>query len=98
MAEDAGRRRFAAVSALGELRLLAGLLQPGLATLLHPSVTGQHAPALELGAERGIDVAESLGDAVADRSGLAGDPTAMHADADVYVALVAALHERLLGD
>src|SRR3954451_12571194 len=98
MAEDAGRRRFAAVSALRELRLLAGLLKAGLAPLLDPGVAGQHASALQLRAKRGVDLGERAGDAVPDRRGLAGDAATVHTDADVDVALVARLHERLLRD
>src|SRR5512143_1718923 len=98
MAEDTGRRRFAPASALRELGPLAGFLEPGLAALLDPRVTGQHASALELGPQRRIDVAEGTGDAVPDGRRLAGDTSAVDPDAHVDVALVAALHQRLLGD
>src|SRR5829696_2541707 len=96
--EESPLRHARRTLALRELRLLAGLLQPGLAALLDPRVAGQHAPALELGAKRGIDVDEGLGDSVADSGRLTGDAASVDADADVDVALVAALDERLLGD
>src|SRR4051812_7029807 len=59
-----GRRQapVAAVSALAELRLLAGLLQPSLAALLDPGVPGQHAPALQLGAKSRVDLGQRTGD------------------------------------
>src|SRR4051794_1321283 len=98
MAEDAGGRRFAAVSALRELRLLAGLLKPGLAALLDPSVAGQHAAALELRAQRRIDLGERLGDSVPHGRRLAGDPATVDADPDVNVVLITGLGEGLLGD
>src|SRR5215218_8067055 len=84
-------------SALAELRLLAGLLQPGLAALLDAGVTGEEAPALEIAAKLGVDLGQRPGDPVTDRAGLAADPTAVDADADVNVALVAGDDERLLG-
>src|SRR5215208_2514930 len=98
MAEDADRRSFAAVSALAELRLLAGLLKPRLAPLLDPGVAGQHPTPLELRAERRIDVAERPSDAVSDRRRLSRDAASVHPDADVDAALIAGLRERLLGD
>src|SRR5436190_16230926 len=98
MAEDAGRRRFAAVSALRELRLLAGLLQPGLAPFLDPRVARQHPTALEFGAKRRVNLGESSGDAVPNSRGLSGDAAAVHPDPDVDAAVVAGLRERLLGD
>src|SRR5438874_1116361 len=98
MAEDAGRRRFAAVSALAELRLLAGLLKPGLAALLDPCITGQHAAALQLGTKRGVDLGQRASDSVADCRGLSGDATTVDPDAHIDVALIAALDQRLPRD
>src|SRR3954447_1224932 len=98
MAEDAARRRFAAASALRELGLLAGLLEPGLAALLDPRVTGQHAPALQLGPESGVDLGERTSDAMTNRGGLSRDATSVNADANVDVSLIPGLHERLLRD
>src|SRR6202000_696147 len=93
IAETAKGRR----SALAELRLLTGLLEAGLATLLDPRVTGEEAAALEVAAQLGVDLGQRLGDAVADRPGLAGDAAAVDADADVDVALVAGDRQRLAG-
>ena len=59
---------------LRELRPLAGLLEPRLATLLGARVAGEHAAALELAAQLGIDLDKRAGDAVADGVGLPDTP------------------------
>src|SRR5215218_4167742 len=56
--------------ALGELRPLAGLLQPGLLALLDARVAREEAAALELGAQVRVRVHQRLGDRVAQRAGL----------------------------
>src|ERR671937_3171869 len=59
--------------ALGELRRLAGLLQPVLAPLLLPGVPGEEPFLLELRTEGGVVLDERSGDAVPERPGLARD-------------------------
>src|SRR6202007_2679960 len=78
-----------------ELRLLTGLLEAGLATLLDAGVAGEEAAALEVAAQLGVDLGQRPGDAMADRTGLARGAATVDTDADVDVALVAGDGERL---
>ncbi len=87
-----------AILALGELRPLAGLLEAGLAALLLTRVTREHAPALELAAEFGIDLDQGASGRVANRVGLTGDAAAVDADLHVDLAVIAGGDERLAGD
>src|SRR5215207_39380 len=73
--------------ALGELRPLAGLLEPGLLALLDARVAREEAAALELGAQVRVRVDERLGDRVAQGPGLGGDATAVHRGDDVDLLL-----------
>ncbi len=59
--EEFSLRHLGRTLTLGELRLLAGLLEPCLAALLDPGVAGEHAPALELRAQRRVHVAPARG-------------------------------------
>src|SRR5436305_8193598 len=81
--------------ALGELRLLAGLLQAGLLAFLDARVTRQEAAALELATQAGIGLEQPARDAVAQRAGLRADPAAVDAGDDVHAVLVADDLERL---
>src|SRR3954469_7493892 len=89
------RRTKAAGLALGELRALAGLLEPGLLALLHARVTREKAAALELAAEVRVRLEERAGDAVAQRVGLGGDAATVHARDDVELRLEADGLERV---
>ena len=72
-----------AVLALGELRLLAGLLQTVLLALDHTGVAAQVAGALELAAVLVAGLEQRTGDAVTQRAGLAGDAAAVALRDDV---------------
>src|SRR5947207_13654187 len=74
--------------ALGVLRCLASALQPVLLALLHPRVAGEEAGLAKRQPVRlGIDEEERPRDSVADRAGLAGDPTALDLDHRVVATL-----------
>src|SRR3954469_448591 len=88
-------RRFAAVSALGELRPLAGFLESRLAPLLRSGVARQQAAALEVATELGVDLRQRPRDAVADGPRLPRDAAAVDASPDVHLALVSRGQERL---
>src|SRR6185312_926637 len=75
--------------ALGELRALARLLQPGLLALLGARVTGQEAAPLELAAKVRVGLEQRAGDAVAKRAGLGGDAAPVQARDDIHAVLVA---------
>src|SRR5579872_133359 len=81
------RRETSTELALRELRRLARLVQPGLLALDLAGVTRQVALPLERDAKLGIELDEGAGDTVANRTGLAGEPAAVHADAQVVLAL-----------
>src|SRR4051812_22015983 len=73
--------------ALRELRRLARLVQAGLLALDLTGVAREEALALERDAQLGIRLDECARDAVADCAGLAGQPTAVHPDAQVVLTL-----------
>src|SRR5207302_6953013 len=73
--------------ALGELRRLAGLVQSGLLALDLAGVPREVALALERDAQLRIRFDERAGDPVAYRAGLAGEAAAVHAHAEVVLAL-----------
>src|SRR3954454_8994693 len=77
----------AAASALGELRPLTRLLEPGLLALLDPGVAGEEAAALEVTAQVGLGVDQSPRDPVAQRARLSGDAAAVQAGHDVHLGL-----------
>src|SRR5215216_2261637 len=81
--------------ALGELRPLAGLLQPGLLALLHARVAREEAAALELGPQVRVGLDQRAGDAVAQRARLSGHAAAVHRGHDVHAVVVADGLERL---
>src|SRR5581483_9228398 len=87
----------AATLALGELRRLARLVQPGLLALHDPGVARQEAGALQRLAQVRVSLDERAADAVTDCSGLAGGAAAVHADADVEGAFDAGDLERRQG-
>src|SRR5919204_2160288 len=89
------KRRLAAPSALGELRSLAGLLEPRLAPLLGPSIAGQQTAPLQLAAQIWVDLGERTRDPMADGAGLAGDPASVYPHANVHSALVAGAEQGL---
>src|SRR4051794_14981491 len=82
--------------ALGELRPLAGLLEPRLLALLLARVARQVAAALQLGAQRRLGLDERAGDAVAQRPGLRRHAAAVDARDDVHAREVSGRVERLL--
>src|SRR5712691_7537719 len=63
--------------ALGELRRLARLVEPGLLPLHDACVSGQEAGALERHAQLGIRLDERACNSVAHRAGLAAGPAAV---------------------
>src|SRR5438270_7127226 len=75
--------------ALGELRRLARLVQSGLLALDLAGVPREVALALEGDAKLRIQVDERTGDTVPHRTRLAGEPAAVHAHAQVVLALEA---------
>src|SRR4051794_15152956 len=83
---------------LGELRRLAGLLQPVLAPFLLPRVAAEHALLLEGGAELRVDADQRARDAVAKRSCLPADTPALDAGDDVEVLLLLNKAERRRDD
>ena len=83
--------------ALRELRRLARLVQAGLLALDLACITREEALALEDDAELRIGLDERPRDAVADRAGLAADPAAVDADAEIVRALGACRLQRLQG-
>src|ERR1700722_7205708 len=82
-------------SALGKLRLLAGLLQPGLLALLDARITRQEAAALELGTQVRVGLQQRARNAVAQRSGLSGDTAAVDPRDHIHPRLVADGLERV---
>src|SRR5918997_1737960 len=90
-------RRAGATSALalGELRPLAGLLEPGLLALLDARIAREEAAALELRAQVRVRVDECARDAVAQGAGLGGHAAAVELGHDVHAVLVAHGLERL---
>ena len=84
-------------SALQNCGRLRAFLSPALRRSLIARVAGQEAAALQLAAELGVDLGQGARDAVADRTGLAGDAAAVDADLDVERAVVAGRDERLAG-
>src|SRR5436190_7637830 len=92
---DPASRPPGATLALRVLRRLAGALQAVLLALLHPRVAGEEAGLPQRQAVRvRVDLEEGPGDAVADRTGLAGHPAALDLDHGVEVALGAGDAER----
>src|SRR5215218_1911208 len=89
-----GEARGDAASALGELRSLAGLVQPGLLALHDARVAGEEAGALQRHAQLGIHVDEGARDPVPHRTGLPARAAAVHANADVVPPLEARDRER----
>src|SRR3954454_17471392 len=87
--------RRAKASALGELRPLAGLLEPGLLALLDAGVAREEPAALELAAQVGVGLQQRTTDPVAQRAGLGGDAAAVHPRDDVHARLVADRLQRL---
>ena len=84
--------------ALRELEAAAGL---GLAVLLaldDARVAGEEAGLLDGGAQRGLEAAQRLGDAVLDRTGLAGKAAADNRGFDVILAVTLGNAERLVDD
>src|SRR5690606_30469461 len=84
---------------LAVLRSLAGLLEAVLLPLHDAGVTGEEAGLLQrrtvdLGVQRG----EGAGQAQPDRTGLAGDPTAVNADEDIESPLGTEHGERLVDE
>src|SRR5690349_1478687 len=77
----------AELSALTELRRLAGLVQAGLLALHDAGVAGEEAFALQHGPQVRVRLDERAGDSVADSAGLAARPAAVHAHAQVVRAL-----------
>src|SRR4051812_20287444 len=77
----------AELSALAELRSLAGLVQAGLLALHDAGVAGEEAFALQHRPQLRVRLDERTGDAVTDSAGLAARPTAVHADSHVVRAL-----------
>src|SRR3954471_19275001 len=82
------RRATSGASALGELRALARLLEPGLLALLHARVARQEAAALELATQVRVGLEQRAGDPVAQRAGLGAHPPAVQAGDDVHAVLV----------
>src|SRR5712692_1424442 len=83
-------------SALGELERAAGLGAPVFLALDHPRVAGEKAVALEHGPQVRLVIHQRLGDAVAHRSRLAGEPAARDRADDIVLALAIGRDQRLL--
>src|SRR5215208_3368622 len=79
---------------LAELRRLARLVQAGLLALDLACVAREVALALERHAQLGVRLDERTRDAVADGAGLARQPAAVHAHAQVVLALEACRLQR----
>src|SRR5215469_11153238 len=82
-------------SALGVLRSLAGLLQPGLLAFLYPGVPGQETGPLEARAVLRIHEGQRPGDPEPQRSRLPGDTAAGDPGDHVERLVGAQRHERL---
>src|SRR3990170_7407181 len=95
-----GRSRTAdaSASALRELRALAGLLEAGLLALDLASVAGEEALPLEGDAQARVGLDEGPRDAVAKRTGLAGDAAAVQPRPEVEPALDPGDAKRRRGD
>src|SRR3954447_17164834 len=89
------RRATSGASALGELRALARLLEPGLLALLDARVASQEAAALELATQVRVGFEQRAGDPVTQRAGLGAHPTAVQPGDHVHAVLVADGLERL---
>src|SRR3954463_9101200 len=72
---------------LAELRRLAGLVETGLLALDLAGIARQEAGPLQRDPEVGVHLDERAGDAVAHRTGLTRRPAAVHADAQVVLAV-----------
>src|SRR5262249_24345556 len=82
-------------STLGELERPPRL---GLAIFLaldHPAVAAREAAALEHAAQLGLEIRERLGNAVAHRASLAGQPAARYPADDIVLAVPIGHHKRL---
>src|SRR5436309_215967 len=83
----AARRRE--TLAIRELRRLARLVQAGFLALDLAGVAREIALALERDTQLRVEIDERAGDAVPHRAGLAGEPAAVHAHAQVVLAVEA---------
>src|SRR6185503_3130767 len=81
--------------ALGELRPLTGLLEPGLLALLLARIASEVAAALHLGAEGRVGLHEGARDAVPQGVRLRGHTAAVDASHHVHARVVARRLERL---
>ncbi len=82
--------------ALRELEAAAGFHAAVLLALHHAAVAGEEAALLEDAAQLGLVIRERLGNAVANRAGLAGQPAARDGRTDVELAQAVGGGERLL--
>src|SRR5262249_17489348 len=80
------RRQSACSSALGELERAPRLRLAVLLALDDAGVAGQEAAVLEHAAQFRLEVGERLGEPVAHRAGLAGQPATGHAADDVVLS------------
>src|SRR5580704_6022243 len=87
--------RAMVVLALGELRPLTGLLQPGLLALLDTRVARQEPAALELAAQVGVGHDQRARDPVPQRAGLGRHAATVHPRDHVHPRFVADGLERL---
>src|SRR5205807_663103 len=81
--------------ALGELRPLPGLLEPGLLALLLARVAREVAAPLQLGAQRRLGLHQRAGDPVTESAGLGRHTAALDAGVDVHAREIAGRVERL---
>src|SRR5829696_9635713 len=84
--------------ALRELEAAAGLLPTVLLTLDDTRIAGQEAFLLERAAKLRLIVGQRLGEAVTDRTGLAGETATVNVDGDVVLAFALGDLERLRQD